>query len=97
MSEESKIMWFIQNEFKYEPICVPITVIFNFYMPIPQSLSKKVHENDPHIKKPDIDNLVKMYLDAMNQMVFKDDSLIYRTSAIKVYSVSPRTVILIEE
>ena len=62
------------------------------YMPIPK-MSKKKHLaiiGQPHIKKPDLDNLIKGVKDAMNGIVYKDDSQVYKINAIKIYSEEPR-------
>ncbi len=50
-----------------------------------------------HIKKPDVDNLIKLYLDVISGIVMQDDNCVSLGSAIKVYSINPRTVIYIEE
>jgi len=49
---------------------------------------KKLHEEEwRHLKKPDIDNLIKAVLDAMNGVVFLDDSQVCSLTAQKRYSV----------
>lgn len=48
---------------------------------------------DNPIVKPDIDNLVKFYLDAGNQILWSDDKKIVELKARKIYSESPRTII----
>ena len=66
-----------------------------FYMPIPASLSKKKHneliEQHYHIKKPDLDNLVKAVCDSLEGTYFKNDSQICEIIAKKVYDENPRT------
>ena len=55
-----------------------------FYLPMPESWSKKKRAdmaNRPCLKKVDIDNLIKAFLDA----VCKEDSHIYEISAIKYW------------
>lgn len=71
-------------------------------MPIPKSLSKKERSDAElghlkHIKKPDVDNLVKLYLDVLSGIAFDDDNRVSLGQAIKVYSPTPKTVIYIEE
>lgn len=72
-----------------------------FFMPIPQSLSKKKKEKLEHssvAKKPDIDNLVKAVMDAINYTnLWEDDSQISSLEAIKIYSKEPRCRITITE
>ena len=43
--------------------------------------------------KPDLDNFLKLFLDAMNKVVYMDDSQIVEIFATKVYSKYPCTVI----
>ncbi len=71
-------------------------------MPIPKSMSKKdrLIANEgmmKHVKKPDVDNLVKLYLDVLTDIAISDDNSVSLGFAIKVYSQTPRTVIYIEE
>lgn len=76
------------------PLCTDIT----FYMPFTKSTSKtKINSNLylPHSKRPDLDNLLKFYLDLLNGIVYFDDSLIAKLIAQKVYSIEPKTVIII--
>lgn len=46
-------------------------------------------------RKPDIDNVVKSVLDAINKVVFVDDSQIYKISATKHYSDVEKIVVKI--
>ena len=43
--------------------------------------------------KPDIDNLIKFYLDCANGILFPDDRMVTVIHAEKVYSTTPKTVI----
>jgi Holliday junction resolvase RusA-like endonuclease len=65
-----------------------------FGMPIPKSL-KNVSAGDPHLKRPDIDNLTKYVMDMLNGVVYKDDSQIYTLTVNKMYSKRPLTEIFI--
>ena len=42
------------------------------------------------LRKPDIDNVMKIVLDALNGVAYKDDSRVVRVEAQKVYSDIPR-------
>ena len=71
-------------------------------MPIPKSMSRKERDiaekgNLKHLKKPDVDNLIKLYLDVLSELVFEDDNCVSIGQAIKIYSQSPKTVIYIQE
>ena len=48
-------------------------------------------------KKPDIDNIIKVILDALNKMAFKDDNQITKIEVEKVYSEEEKVYIKIEE
>lgn len=76
-------------------------VTFWFFMPIPKSMPKKDRELAEsellrHDKKPDVDNLVKLYLDVLTGNVINDDNAVEIKRATKVYSPNPRTLIFIE-
>ena len=73
-----------------------------FYLPIPKSVNKKkraemLDGKIKHTKKPDIDNLIKSVLDALNGLAYADDSQIIKVAAEKQYSEKPRTEIQISE
>ena len=66
----------------------PIFVDLEFGMPIPKSATKKQVQSG-HIKKPDIDNLAKTVLDAMNGLIYHDDSQITSLEMRKIYAENP--------
>lgn len=85
----------------FVPFKIP-DVEFRFYMPIPRYLKKAEREYAKkdllrHIVKPDVDNLVKLYLDCLVNIVFEDDRSVKITGAQKIYSLEPRAEILITE
>ena len=49
------------------------------------------------VKRPDLDNLVKIIADALNTIAYDDDSQIVAVTADKYYSAAPRVEITIEE
>lgn len=55
-----------------------------FYLARPKSLSKKIVH---HVKRPDLDNLVKAVKDGLSGVCFKDDSQINAITAQKMYAV----------
>ncbi len=77
-----------------KPMTVPISVNLQFTLPRPKSLPKKIIH---HTKKPDIDNLIKAVLDAMNGIIYKDDSQICELGAIKIYGENLGVIISIGE
>lgn len=78
------------------PEGVPITMRCYFYMPIPKSLPIKKHGIPPHMKKPDIDNLIKFCLDCLNGEAWHDDRQICFISGRKNYDETPRTELTIQ-
>ena len=67
---------------KYE---VPDELMIMFYISMPESWSIKkrtLHNGKPHKQKPDIDNLLKAFLDAL----VKNDSTIYKVAAKKMWA-----------
>lgn len=76
-------------------------VSFVFYMPIPKSAPKRAleaytSERLRHTNRPDVDNLIKFYLDCMKGNHLQDDSSVSIGYAIKLYSPLPRTLIEIQ-
>ena len=81
---------------------VPLSVELNFYLRRPGRLFRK---KDPEVavpclSRPDIDNLYKGVVDALQGVVFRNDSLIWCIVVTKMFhpkNGGPRTVIKIEE
>lgn len=93
--------WEVQHG-KTEPTKNPAAVRVMFYMPIPKATSNKARERmaaglEVPAKKPDIDNLLKAVLDALNGKAYHDDNQIVEISAKKLYSNEPKTVVFISE
>ena len=63
-----------------------------FYLPIPKMSKKKTEEHIGmyHYKKPDLDNLLKGFMDAANGIVYKDDNIVSSIIAEKYYCDKPR-------
>lgn len=80
---------------------VPLKMNVWFFRPLQKSLSKKErekrikHEHLP-IAKPDTSNYIKSFEDALNGIVWKDDSQITDIHAYKRYSENPRIELEIE-
>ena len=80
----------------------PISLYLYIKLPIPKSYSKKRVEAclnglEKPSKKPDIDNVAKAFLDAMNGVVYKDDTQVVALSARKRYSTDPGVLVVISE
>ena len=80
----------------------PLDVRIIAYYSIPQSASKKKHQQmlDHEIrptKKVDIDNLVKCFLDAGNGVIYHDDVQVVDLQVRRFYSDKPRVVVTIRD
>ena len=90
--QKVKLCWKQQSGERFPPgagICVEITA----YMPIPSSLSMRKQEallGKEHLKKPDLDNIIKAILDALNGCAYGDDSVIWMITASKYYGRVPQ-------
>ena len=71
-------------------------------MPIPKSTPKSrkaamLEKIIQHTKKPDLDNLQKAVLDALNGTAWEDDSQIVRITAEKKYTDDPYVYLYMNE
>lgn len=76
----------------------PINIDLTFYLPIATSLGvakKSKLDGKPCDKKPDIDNLVKFIFDALRGVLYTDDAQVVSGIFRKIYSITPRTEIVI--
>lgn len=92
--------WQIRSQYREEPLTVPVAMDVVFMMPIPKATSKTktaamINGSIHHMKKPDVDNMLKLINDVLNNLVFKDDSQVIEIHARKVYSSKPGTYIRI--
>lgn len=97
----------IQQYFKmkyqrYEMLEGRLSINIIAYLKIPKSTSKaKVEEMLENkispTKKPDVDNIAKSILDAMNNFVFKDDNQVSKISVEKRFALEEKAVIEVEE
>lgn len=84
------------------PKKTPLHVALVFGMPIPKSTPKKyreqmINQELGHTKKPDVDNLAKSVLDALNGIAYPDDSQIVSLNIKKVYAEEPHVWVMIRE
>ena len=82
------------------PTGQPIRVSIAAFFAVPKSASKKQKmalDGAPHIKKPDLDNVAKSVLDALNGLAFDDDSRICLLRVTKQYTLDdPRVELTLE-
>ncbi len=87
---------------KMVPLENRIHIKIDAYFKVPKNTSKKnaelmlKNEISP-AKKPDIDNVTKVVLDALNKMAFKDDNQITKIEVQKLYGEEEKIVIGFEE
>ena len=77
--------------------CIPadcyVSVSVSAFFPVPKSYSKKKRENclerilRPD-KKPDMDNILKVVLDALNEVAYEDDKQVVELIGRKYYTES---------
>ena len=92
-SDKADLIVAILNKAPPEPLRGPISLDIKFYMKRPKShyrtgkFSHILKDNMPYYKRstPDIDNLVKFYLDALQGYVYINDSQVTSINAVKVY------------
>lgn len=91
-----------KNRFGDDSFDGELSVEIKFYRPIQKSLSKKERTrrlsgaHRPTVK-PDLDNYIKSTLDALNDILWTDDSHIVDLHAHKRYSDRPRIEITVKE
>lgn len=65
-------------------------LIATCYFPIPKSWTKakrlQALKNEIHPKKPDLDNILKAVMDALNGLAYTDDSQVFSATITKSYS-----------
>ncbi len=94
--------YFIMKYRAIKPIEGRIAITIRAYFGIPKGTSKvktteMLNNNISPIKKPDIDNIAKIILDALNKLAFKDDNQIAKLSIEKIYSEEEKVYVKIEE
>ena len=94
--------YFLLKYPKFKPLEGRLSVNIKAIFTIPKSAKKtdkdKMLENTiSPTKKPDIDNIVKIILDAMNKFAFKDDTQITKLSVEKEYGIEEKVIVEIEE
>lgn len=94
--------WFKFTHPGFETILSSVRLTILAYFEIPKSTSKKKREqmlrNEIRpTKKPDIDNITKIILDALNKFVYKDDTQVVSLIVDKYYAETPKVVVKIEE
>ena len=97
-TEEGRFYLDARQQWKEAPIQSPIELKAFFYMPIPKGTSKKKRElslcgDIKHVKRADIDNLLKFSVDCLTGLVWSDDAQVWKVEMEKSYSDNPRTLL----
>ena len=87
---------------KHEPLKGRLSIEIIAYMKIPKTTSKIKTEEMLNglispTKKPDVDNIAKSILDAMNKYVFEDDNQVSKILIEKRYALQEKVNIKIQE
>ena len=85
-----------------EPLDTPITVAIYIRVGIPASYSKQKRKDAlagiiKPMKKPDLDNVAKCFLDSMNEIVYLDDKQVVNLHVTKVYAETPAVEVMVKE
>jgi Holliday junction resolvase RusA-like endonuclease len=85
-----------------DPLETPLAVFLYIKLPVPKSYSKKRLEAclsglEHPTKKPDIDNVAKAFLDAMNGIIYKDDNQVIQLHVNKVYAKEAGVDVMVKE
>jgi len=84
-----------------EVLTAPINVRIDVFVQVPKSFSKKKREQalaaDLFPGRPDIDNVAKAILDALNTVVYADDDQVVNLSVSKRYAMEPFVSVRITE
>ena len=87
---------------RINPLEGRIKINITAYFSVPKNTSKKQEENMLNntispTKKPDIDNIAKIILDALNKLAFKDDNQITKLEIEKKYGTEEKIFVKVEE
>jgi Holliday junction resolvase RusA-like endonuclease len=85
-----------------KPLETPVAVFVYIVVPILTSYSKKRKADclagiEKPTKKPDLDNVAKCFLDAMNAIVYQDDVQVVSLHVTKVYGTVGMVEVMVRE
>lgn len=104
LSYENLVKWIVSESMQVEQLTGEVEAEIKAYYAIPKSMTKKnrqlIEEGKLHpTKKPDLDNVAKIILDALNGIAYKDDSQVVRLHVEKEYADDnkPRVEVVLRE
>ena len=98
---EERLAWAAQTVWERKPLLDgPLEMVVRAYFSVPVSKPNKWRvdaflKKILPTKKPDIDNIIKGVADALNKVIYVDDTQIVALKAYKFYSDRPRIEIFI--
>jgi len=93
---ESSVRLMARTFYKKPPLEGPLSAEIIFTFKRPKSVSAK--KRPDHVVKPDLDNLLKSFFDAVsNGVLFHDDAQIVHISALKQYGDENQIKIMLNE
>jgi len=92
VAAEAEIRWLLQKE---KPPCLagPVCLVVRFFLLRPKSAKKRPY---PDVRS-DLDNYLKMLLDACNKILWNDDAQVCHVTASKSYCLTERIEIEVGE
>lgn len=82
-----------------KPVAVRVTILAIFGVPVSWTKKRRMaalQGVEHHTYKPDLDNVTKAILDALNGVCFEDDSQVIEVTTRKTYGETPHVRIYIE-
>jgi len=94
-------LFFTEQNTEAKPLEGAVSMDIVAFFTMPKSASKKarekmIREEMLPTKRPDTDNIIKVFSDSLNGIAYKDDSQICSVKCEKVYSPIPRVICQIE-
>ena len=91
----------VRDQVDFAPLQGALEVGLTVVVGVPKSWSRKrairaLEGTDRPIGKPDLDNVAKLHLDALNGVVWKDDAQVVALRASKVYGETPKVILTVE-
>ena len=85
---------------KQRPTEKPLKAKITAFFEVPTSYSNKKKKEligQPHAKRPDIDNFVKIIFDSLNGLAYKDDNQISKLEVKKLYGEQAKVIVELTE
>lgn len=92
----------VTEQYKNPPFTGALSVSMLFYRPVQKSLSnierqRRLSNEHKAVVKPDVDNYIKSTLDALNGVLWDDDSQIVKVTAEKRYAEKGKIIITVTQ